>query len=156
MLSLLRLRAAPAALALRRPLSSLSTLSSTTFRDASLRAYSTEAPAASGQKRKLMFYCSNCRREGHFKKDCKEPTVCVACGVEGHERKHCPNPDPARLEALKTAPIKCFRCGVEGHAIKDCPQPPKCFICGQPGHVRKDCPSRPAAAPKSTEATAAA
>ncbi|KAJ7640905.1 hypothetical protein B0H17DRAFT_1339240 [Mycena rosella] len=27
-------------------------------------------------------------------------------GAEGHERKHCPSPDPARIEALKTAPIK--------------------------------------------------
>ncbi|KAJ7493064.1 hypothetical protein B0H11DRAFT_2228388 [Mycena galericulata] len=99
--------------------------------------------------------CPNCRLEGHEKKDCKAPTICVACGVEGHERKHCPNPDPARIEALNTAPKKwcapphvsafavaltsycplpsrpnSFRCGVAGHTIKECQEPPKCFSCG--------------------------
>ncbi|KAJ6528679.1 hypothetical protein DFH09DRAFT_1094370 [Mycena vulgaris] len=30
--------------------------------------------------------CQNCRREGHFTRECKEPVVCVACGQEGHQR----------------------------------------------------------------------
>ncbi|KAJ7446294.1 hypothetical protein FB451DRAFT_1412318 [Mycena latifolia] len=110
------------------------------------RALSTEALAAF-VKRGLMIWrvpplrrlCGG-RREGHLRKDCKEPTICVACGVEGHQRKHCPSPDPARLEALKIAPVKCFRCG-ENHTLKEYPQPPKCFECGQPGHGRKDCPA---------------
>ena len=55
MFSLLRLRAAPAALALRRPLAS--TLSSTTLRAASLRLFSTEVPAAPGRKRLMNFWC---------------------------------------------------------------------------------------------------
>ncbi|KAJ7640921.1 hypothetical protein B0H17DRAFT_1216481 [Mycena rosella] len=97
----------------------------------SLRALSTAAPTTRGGGPRYRI-CLNCRREGHEKKDCTQPTICVACGVEGHERKHCPNPDPARIEALKTAPIKCFRCGEEGHGLSACPQPPKCFACGQP------------------------
>ncbi|KAJ7446304.1 hypothetical protein FB451DRAFT_1412333 [Mycena latifolia] len=71
------------------------------------------------------------RREGHLRNDCKESTICIASSVEGHQRTNCPSPDPARLEALKTAPVKCFRCG-ENHTLKECPQPPKCFECGQP------------------------
>ncbi|KAJ7733858.1 hypothetical protein DFH07DRAFT_845209 [Mycena maculata] len=83
--------------------------------------------------------CENCRTEGHWTKDCKEPLVCAACGVEGHLRKDCPNPEPARLEALKNAPVKCFRCGEVGHALSKCPQPAKCFNCGQT--VRRSTPS---------------
>ncbi|KAF7364286.1 hypothetical protein MSAN_01088500 [Mycena sanguinolenta] len=142
MLSLLRLRVAPAAFALRRP---LSTLPSSTFRALPLRAFSTEVPAATGRSKggPRVFICPNCRREGHLRKDCTAPTICVACGVEGHQRKDCPNPDPKRIEALSTGPKKCFRCGVEGHVLKECPQPAKCFHCGQTGHLRKECPTRP-------------
>jgi hypothetical protein len=42
-----------------------------------------------------------------------------------------PQPDPAHLDALKTAPVMCFRCGEEGHKIGVCPQPPKCLHCGK-------------------------
>ncbi|KAJ6535267.1 hypothetical protein DFH09DRAFT_1091804 [Mycena vulgaris] len=82
------------------------------------------------------------RREGHFTRECKEPVVCVACGQEGHQRKVCPNPDPARIEALKTNPIVCFRCGKPGHTMSACPQPAKCYTCQQPfaltgGHPAK-------------------
>ncbi|KAJ7112470.1 hypothetical protein C8R44DRAFT_741560 [Mycena epipterygia] len=68
----------------------------------------------------------------HLRKQCREPTICVACGVEGHQRRDCPSPDPARLQALKTAPIRCFRCGEDGHAIKDCTKPQTCYGCKQP------------------------
>ncbi|KAJ7314231.1 hypothetical protein DFH08DRAFT_895802 [Mycena albidolilacea] len=147
MLSLLRLRApaalrAPVAAFSRRPLSSLS---STAFRNASLRLTSSGGAAA---KRGLINFCPNCRREGHSRKDCKEPTICVACGVEGHMRRDCPNPDPARIEALNTSPKKCFRCGVEGHILAECPQPAKCFHCGSTDHIRKDCPTRPPPTPR--------
>ncbi|KAJ7112464.1 hypothetical protein C8R44DRAFT_856181 [Mycena epipterygia] len=86
--------------------------------------------------------CLNChsdagRREGHLRKQCREPTICVACGVEGHQRRDCPSPDPARLEALKTAPIRCFRCGENGHAIKHCTKPQTCYGCKQPFGVAK-------------------
>ncbi|KAJ7155611.1 hypothetical protein C8R46DRAFT_1116049 [Mycena filopes] len=84
--------------------------------------------------------CMNCRREGHIRSECTEPTICVACGVEGHQRRDCPNPDEERLAALKTAPPQCFRCGEE-HLIRDCPQPAKCYLCGSTEHKRTACPT---------------
>ncbi|KAF7341295.1 hypothetical protein MVEN_01865600 [Mycena venus] len=143
--SLLRVRPATpsAAFAIRR-------LALPALRGVSLRSYSDAAPAT-GEKRtsstppakRFMKFCLNCRREGHLRNQCTEPVICVACGVEGHQRRDCPAPDPARIEALKTAPVKCFRCGVEGHKIGACPQPPKCFHCGVEGHIQKDCPTNP-------------
>ncbi|KAJ7028337.1 hypothetical protein C8F04DRAFT_1188708 [Mycena alexandri] len=144
------------------------TLSVLVRANSSLRVFSTEVP--SGTKRgfvnvwiliDLSTFSFNCRREGHVRAECTEPTICVACGLEGHQRKDCPNPDSARLEALKTAPIQCFRCGEE-HAVKNCPQPAKCFTCGSTEHIRSKCPQSvkaeqaPAPAPKVEEAAAAA
>ncbi|KAK7038483.1 hypothetical protein R3P38DRAFT_3262864 [Favolaschia claudopus] len=135
MLSLLRVRAVPAASAFRRTL--------TTFSSTPLRTRLSPVSTAVPQRRTFINFCSNCRREGHMKKDCKEPVVCRACGVEGHSGKDCPNPSAERLEALKTAPKKCYRCGEAGHVIAACPQPPKCFHCGKGGHIQRNCPTRP-------------
>ncbi|KAJ7175091.1 hypothetical protein C8R43DRAFT_597633 [Mycena crocata] len=109
-----------------------STTARSTLRLTATRAMATEAAAKGTNRGPRYRICMNCRREGHTREQCTEPTVCVACGVEGHERKNCPSPDPARLEALNSAPLKCFRCGVEGHTLKECKEPAKCFNCGAP------------------------
>ncbi|KAJ7138390.1 hypothetical protein C8R44DRAFT_868689 [Mycena epipterygia] len=154
MLSLLRLRALPV---FRFPCR----VSRTSFAAllTPLRSFSSTPPAL------YRVVCMNCSREGHVTKWCKEPMICRSCGGEGHTGRDCPNPDPERVEALKTAPRKWyFRCGEEGHGVKECPQPAKCFHCGQSvrlrlflfspvshsfnflillDHTLKDCPKRP-------------
>ncbi|KAK6984074.1 hypothetical protein R3P38DRAFT_3232896 [Favolaschia claudopus] len=148
MLSLLRVRAVPTASALRRTL--------TSFSSTPLRTRAVPALPAAPQKRTFINFCSNCRREGHMKKDCKEPVICRACGVEGHSKKDCPNPNAERLEALKTAPKKCYRCGQPGHVISACPRPPTCFHCGKEGHIQKNCPTRPPLPSRADDAPRAA
>ncbi|KAJ7138392.1 hypothetical protein C8R44DRAFT_976119 [Mycena epipterygia] len=173
MLSLLRHRALPVLRLVPRTPGLLSASLRT-----SLPAFYSTAPAATSAKPKAKgglgyMVCPNCRREGHLRSDCKEPTVCIACGVEGHERRDCPSPDPARIEALQTAPRKwcvrlipspspsrivlthfsplpsfsrplcSFRCGEPGHILKECKQPPKCFSCGSTSHILKNCPTAP-------------
>ncbi|KAF8191122.1 hypothetical protein K438DRAFT_2018505 [Mycena galopus ATCC 62051] len=53
------------------------------------------------------------------------------------------NPDPKRIEALYSAPIKCFRCGEEGHILNERKQSPKSFHCGETIYIRQNCPTRP-------------
>ncbi|KAJ7086198.1 hypothetical protein C8R44DRAFT_893654 [Mycena epipterygia] len=148
MLSLLRLRALPL---LRLSPRAPGTLSSSLHTP--LRTLSFTAPRASAHMTNV---CLNCRREGHLRADCKEPTICVACGVEGHQRRDCPTPDPARLEALKTAPLRwcvihpllpvVFRCNETGHTLKECTKPQTCYACKQEGHSMNKCPTLASAA----------
>ncbi|KAJ7041498.1 hypothetical protein C8F04DRAFT_1176971 [Mycena alexandri] len=67
------------------------------------RALSIGVPATKGLGAQPWFYiCNGLTHLSQDELDCTQPQICVACG---HVRENCPNPDAARLEALKTAPL---------------------------------------------------
>lgn len=123
--------------------------------------------------------CLNCRKRGHFVKDCprlkgrpveseqpvqeKGGVFCYNCGSYGHALRHCTmERDPNGYLPYAS----CFICKQEGHLARSCPNNshglyPKggcCHICGKIDHLARDCPDRPAEPPvdESTPSTEAA
>ncbi|XP_059170101.1 zinc finger CCHC domain-containing protein 7-like [Physella acuta] len=80
--------------------------------------------------------CRNCKKLGHFLRDCPEPLKrrCVFCALEGHTWQACPN-------------AVCYNCEAPGHKGHDCPEPKtswqvSCDRCWMAGHQAKSCPDR--------------
>lgn len=108
--------------------------------------------------------CLNCRKRGHFLKDCpklkgiqqvevvqeaKGGVFCYNCGSYGHALRHCTlERDPGGYLPYAS----CFICKQEGHLARSCPNNshglyPKggcCHICGKIDHLARDCPDKPA------------
>ncbi|KZV26210.1 DNA-binding protein HEXBP-like [Dorcoceras hygrometricum] len=58
--------------------------------------------------------CNNCKRPGHFARECPSAALCHNCGLPGpgHMAGNCPN------EGI------CHTCGKAGHRARDCTAPP--------------------------------
>ncbi|KVH96640.1 Zinc finger, CCHC-type, partial [Cynara cardunculus var. scolymus] len=56
--------------------------------------------------------CKNCKRPGHYARECPNVAICHNCGLPG-----------------KT-----------GHLARDCLNDPVCNLCNVAGHVARDCP----------------
>ncbi|MCO5567893.1 hypothetical protein L7F22_021589 [Adiantum nelumboides] len=75
--------------------------------------------------------CNNCRRPGHFARDCpSSATLCNNCGLPGHTATICTH-DPA-----------CWNCKETGHNANSCPNEAICRVCLKSGHIAKDCGSK--------------
>ncbi|XP_064200419.1 zinc finger CCHC domain-containing protein 7-like isoform X1 [Anguilla rostrata] len=78
--------------------------------------------------------CQNCRRTGHFSRDCPGPKKrpsCLLCGDEGHLQHACPH-------------RYCPNCCLPGHGFEDCLElaywHKRCHRCGVAGHFHDACP----------------
>ncbi|KAI7735128.1 hypothetical protein M8C21_025925, partial [Ambrosia artemisiifolia] len=76
--------------------------------------------------------CKNCRRPGHYARECPNVAICHNCGLPGepgHLAGSCPN------EGI------CHACGKTGHRAKQCTNllPPGdvrlCNNCYKQGHI---------------------
>ncbi|VAH05981.1 unnamed protein product [Triticum turgidum subsp. durum] len=75
--------------------------------------------------------CNNCKRPGHFARDCPNVSVCHACGLPGHIAAECSSKD------------LCWNCKEPGHMANACPNEGICRNCGKSGHIAKDCTAPP-------------
>ncbi|KAF2324647.1 hypothetical protein GH714_015910 [Hevea brasiliensis] len=73
--------------------------------------------------------CNNCKRPGHFARECPNVAVCNNCGLPGHIALEC------------TTQLRCWNCREPGHVASNCPNEGICHSCGKSGHRARDCPN---------------
>ncbi|KAK6118876.1 hypothetical protein DH2020_047382 [Rehmannia glutinosa] len=73
--------------------------------------------------------CNNCKRPGHFARECPNVAVCNNCGLPGHIASEC------------TSKALCWNCREPGHTASNCPNEGLCHSCGKSGHRARDCPN---------------
>ncbi|GBG78387.1 hypothetical protein CBR_g26415 [Chara braunii] len=71
--------------------------------------------------------CNNCKRPGHFARECPNQVVCNNCGLSGHLASACTN-----------EPV-CRNCKQQGHIAGQCRNEAVCNICGRAGHIARGC-----------------
>ncbi|XP_078445641.1 zinc knuckle (CCHC-type) family protein isoform X2 [Wolffia australiana] len=74
--------------------------------------------------------CNNCKRPGHFARDCPNVGVCNNCSLPGHIAAEC------------TAKAMCWNCKEPGHMASGCPNEGICHTCGKAGHLARACTVR--------------
>ncbi|XP_019056872.1 PREDICTED: zinc finger protein GIS2-like [Tarenaya hassleriana] len=73
--------------------------------------------------------CNNCKRPGHFARECHNVSICHNCGLPGHILSEC------------STKSLCWNCREPGHMASNCPNKGICHTCGKAGHQAKDCTS---------------
>ncbi|KAK4401489.1 hypothetical protein Sango_0889600 [Sesamum angolense] len=71
--------------------------------------------------------CKNCKRPGHFARECPNVAICHNCGLPGHIASEC------------TTKSLCWNCREPGHMAGNCPNEGICHTCGKAGHRARDC-----------------
>ncbi|KMT00342.1 hypothetical protein BVRB_9g216530 isoform C [Beta vulgaris subsp. vulgaris] len=71
--------------------------------------------------------CKNCKRPGHFARECPNVGICHNCGLPGHIALEC------------TTKSLCWNCREPGHTVSSCPNEGICHRCGKGGHQARDC-----------------
>nr|GMC78285.1 zinc finger protein GIS2-like [Ipomoea batatas] len=66
--------------------------------------------------------CKNCKRPGHFARECPNVAICHNCGLPGHIASEC------------TTKSLCWNCREPGHMAGNCPNEGICHTCGKAGH----------------------
>ncbi|GKV21051.1 hypothetical protein SLEP1_g31077 [Rubroshorea leprosula] len=75
--------------------------------------------------------CKNCKRPGHFARECPNVGICHNCGLPGHIASEC------------TTKSLCWNCREPGHTASSCPNEGICHTCGKAGHRARDCTAPP-------------
>uniref|UniRef100_A0A804LMW1 CCHC-type domain-containing protein n=1 Tax=Zea mays TaxID=4577 RepID=A0A804LMW1_MAIZE len=75
--------------------------------------------------------CNNCKRPGHFARECPSVAVCHTCGLPGHIAAEC------------SSKGVCWNCKEPGHMANSCPNEGICRNCGKSGHIARDCTAPP-------------
>ncbi|KAH7517746.1 hypothetical protein FEM48_Zijuj09G0097000 [Ziziphus jujuba var. spinosa] len=75
--------------------------------------------------------CKNCKRPGHFARDCPNVAICHNCGLPGHIASEC------------TTKSLCWNCREPGHMASNCPNEGICHTCGKAGHRARECTAPP-------------
>ncbi|KAI3807527.1 hypothetical protein L1987_23457 [Smallanthus sonchifolius] len=71
--------------------------------------------------------CKNCKRPGHYARDCPNVAICHNCGLPGHIASEC------------SANSLCWNCREPGHMAGNCPNEGICHACGKKGHRARQC-----------------
>ncbi|XP_019087183.1 PREDICTED: DNA-binding protein HEXBP-like isoform X1 [Camelina sativa] len=74
--------------------------------------------------------CNNCKRPGHFARDCPHVSICHNCGLPGHIVSEC------------STKSLCWNCREPGHMANSCTNEGICHSCGIAGHRAKGCTAR--------------
>lgn len=101
--------------------------------------------------------CNNCKRPGHFARDCPNVSVCNNCGLPGYTHLlpnfiilYMPiclcrssyglyNVIYRHIAAECTAESRCWNCREPGHVAGNCSNEGICHSCGKTGHRARDC-----------------
>ncbi|KAL6213692.1 hypothetical protein ACLB2K_013138 [Fragaria x ananassa] len=75
--------------------------------------------------------CKNCKRPGHFARECPNVAICHNCSLPGHIASEC------------TTKSLCWNCREPGHMASNCPNEGICHTCGKAGHRARDCTAAP-------------
>ncbi|KAF9684417.1 hypothetical protein SADUNF_Sadunf04G0116100 [Salix dunnii] len=75
--------------------------------------------------------CKNCKRPGHYARECPNVAICHNCGLPGHIASEC------------TTKSLCWNCREPGHMASNCPNEGICHTCGKAGHRAKECTAAP-------------
>ncbi|CAA2974148.1 zinc finger GIS2-like [Olea europaea subsp. europaea] len=75
--------------------------------------------------------CKNCKRPGHFARECPNVAICHNCGLPGHIASEC------------STKSLCWNCREPGHMAGNCPNEGICHTCGKAGHLARDCEALP-------------
>ncbi|XP_026656932.2 DNA-binding protein HEXBP-like isoform X1 [Phoenix dactylifera] len=75
------------------------------------------------------YLCNNCKRPGHYARDCPNAAVCNNCALPGH------------IAAEYTTKTLCWNCEEPGHVASECSNEPVCHMCNKTGHLARDCHS---------------
>lgn len=71
--------------------------------------------------------CKNCKRPGHFARECPNVAVCNNCGLPGHIAAEC------------SSKTMCWNCKEPGHLANQCSNDPICHLCNTTGHLARAC-----------------
>ncbi|KAK8568063.1 hypothetical protein V6N12_006630 [Hibiscus sabdariffa] len=75
--------------------------------------------------------CKNCKRPGHYARECPNVAICHNCNLPGHIASEC------------TTKSLCWNCREPGHTANHCPNEGICHTCGKSGHRARDCTAPP-------------
>ncbi|KAK8626773.1 hypothetical protein V6N13_134405 [Hibiscus sabdariffa] len=75
--------------------------------------------------------CKNCKRPGHFARECPNVAICHNCNLPGHIASEC------------TTKSLCWNCREPGHTASNCPNEGICHTCGKSGHRARECTAPP-------------
>ncbi|WVZ19631.1 hypothetical protein V8G54_006953 [Vigna mungo] len=73
----------------------------------------------------------NCKRPGHYARECPNVAICHNCGLPGHIASEC------------TTKSLCWNCKEPGHMASNCPNEGICHTCGKAGHRARECTAPP-------------
>ncbi|GFY89728.1 zinc knuckle (CCHC-type) family protein [Actinidia rufa] len=83
--------------------------------------------------------CKNCKRPGHFARECPNVAICHNCGFPGSVLIATSKMYTRHIASECTTQSLCWNCREPGHTAGNCPNEGICHTCGKAGHRARDC-----------------